>query len=92
MPTKILRCENVIDKSCHDIWLSVYIKEIAIKDPKHAEEAAQEALENYLNRWVVSVPEGRDPQLYLNSIISCERAREDHEANLRKRRGETHEK
>lgn len=88
MSTKILRCGDDIDKSCHDIWLAVYIKEIASQDQRRAEELAQKAVENYLDCWVVSVPEGRDPQLYLNSIICCERARQDHQANLRKRRAE----
>ncbi|WP_146092698.1 hypothetical protein [Xanthomonas arboricola] len=88
MSNKILRCGDDIDKSCHDIWLAVYTKEVASQDQRRAEELAQIAVEHYLNRWVVSVPEGRDPQLYLNSIICCERARQDHQEKLRKRRAE----
>lgn len=76
MSKKILRCSDDIDKRCHDIWLSVYTKEIARQDQQRAEELAQSAVKIYMDRWIVIVPEGRNPQHYLNSII-CSVVREN---------------
>ncbi|MBV6687072.1 hypothetical protein KV692_04065 [Xanthomonas euvesicatoria pv. physalidis] len=84
MSNKILRCGDDIDKSCHDIWLAVYTKEVTSQDQQRAEELAQSAVEKYLDRWVVDVPNGRDPQLYLNSVLACEQARLEHEEKLSK--------
>lgn len=83
MSNKMLRCGDDIDKSCHDIWLAVYIKEVASQDQQRAEELAQSAVENYLNRWVLDVPCGEDKQLYLNSILAMEYAKNRHPEWLR---------
>ncbi|MEF9419867.1 MULTISPECIES: hypothetical protein [Xanthomonas] len=45
MSNKILRCGDDIDKSCHDIWLAVYTKEVTSQDQQRAEELAQIAVE-----------------------------------------------
>ncbi|WP_295843553.1 hypothetical protein [uncultured Xanthomonas sp.] len=83
MSKKILRCGDDIDKSCHDIWLAVYTKEIASQDQQRAEELAQSAVEKYLSRWVLEVPCGEDKQLYLNSILAMEYADQHHAEWLR---------
>lgn len=88
MANRILRCGNEVDKTCHDIWLAVYIKAITVEAEEESISRADSAVARYVERWVVDVPSGSDSQLYLNALLSAERGFEAHESLLNDRRSQ----